>query len=163
LPGKKNSKSPQPSSVIYYYDECLPPKIGEILTYVGFPIEMAHHGIKDEQLIPAMGAKGYTWITKDDRAKTQHEDLIGAANISVIWVRGLAHQRKKKGPISRVVSMKDILRMLVKKLDQASDIIGTAKGKPRYFLLYTSLARGDDKLDHYTSLREVHDRLSGAS
>lgn len=123
---------------------------------------MAQTGIKDEQLIPDMGTNGHTWITKDDRAKTQHEALVGTANISVIWVRGLAHQRKKKGPISRVVSMKDILRMLVNKLDQVSAVIEAAKGKPRYFLLYTSAARGDDKLEPYTSLREIHDRLSGA-
>ncbi len=156
--GKANSSNTSPN-VTFCYDECLPPKIGEILEHVGFQIVFAPKGIKDEELIPYMGENNYVWITKDDRAKTQHETLIMTANISVVWVRGLAHQRKKKGPISRPSNMKDILRMLVSKLDQAAEAIAKEKGTPRFFLLYTTLAQRDDKLDSFASLREVKARL----
>ena len=156
--GKANSSNTSPN-VTFCYDECLPPKIGEVLEHVGFPIVFAQKGIKDEELIPYMGVNNYVWITKDVRAMTQHETQIGTEGISAIWVRGLAHQRKKKGSISREASMKDILRMLVSKLDQAADIIARANGNPRFFLLYTTLALRNDKLDSFASLREVHARL----
>ena len=49
--------------------------------------------------------------------------------------------------------------MLVSKLDQAAEAIAKEKGTPRFFLLYTTLAQRDDKLDSFASLREVKARL----
>ena len=160
MPGKTNS---QPRQVVSYcYDESLPPNIGEVLKAAGFPIILAAKGIKNEVLIPEMGRLRQTWITKDDRSKTEHEDDLSTAKISVVWVRGLTHEKRKKGAsLRRKASMKDILRMLVNKLDRITSEIAKAKG-PRYFLLYTTTSRNaQDRLDVFTTLREVRDRLAG--
>ena len=159
--GNTNS---QPRDVSYCYDESLPPAIGEALKAVGFPVVVAPKGTQDEDLIPAMGQRNQTWITKDDRSKTQHEGLLSAANISVVWVRGLTHERRKRGAsLQRNASLKDILRMLVNKLDQITAEIAKASG-PRYFLLYTTTSQNNqDRLDVFTRHREVQDRLAGLS
>ncbi len=105
-----------------------------------------------------------TWITKDDRSKTVHEALLREANISVVWVRGLSHERKgKPTPISKHPTMKDVLRMLVEKIDDITAEIARANG-PRYFLLYTGVrqsGRTEIRAVSYTNLREVRDRLAG--
>ena len=159
--GNTNS---QPRDVSYCYDESLPPAIGEALKAVGFPVVVAPKGTQDEDLIPAMGRRNQTWITKDDRSKTQHEGLLSAANISVVWVRGLTHERRKrKASIQRNAGLKDILRMLVNKLDQIEAEVADARG-PRYFLLYTTTSqRNQDKYEAFTNLRKVRDRLAGVS
>ena len=159
--GNTNS---QPRDVSYCYDESLPPAIGEALKAVGFPVVVAPKGTQDEDLIPAMGRRNQTWITKDDRSKTQHEGLLSAANISVVWVRGLTHERRKRGAsLQRNASLKDILRMLVNKSDQITIEIAKASG-PRYFLLYTTTSRNNQaRIEVFTKLREVRDRLAGAS
>ena len=145
----------------YCYDESLPPAIGEALKAVGFPVVLAAKGTPDEELIPEMGRRNQTWITKDDRSKTQHEGLLSAANISVVWVRGLTHGKgKKRSSLSRNATLKDILRMLVNKLDRITDEIAKARG-PRYFLLYKSTSK--DRLDTFTTLREVQVSLAGSS
>ena len=56
---------------------------------------MPDKGVKDEDLIPLLGKRRFVWITKDDRAKSEHETLLRDANISVVWIRGLSHDRKK--------------------------------------------------------------------
>ena len=110
-----------------------------------------------------MGQRNLVWITKDDRSKTQHEDLLSDSKISVVWVRGLTNERRKrKGSIQRNASLKDILKMLVNKLDQITDAITRASG-PRYFLLYTTSQTGQNRLEAFTTLREVRDRLAGIS
>ena len=159
MPGKINS---QPKHVSYCYDESLPPAIGEALRAVGFPVELPPKETKDEDLIPEMGRLNQVWITKDDRAKTQHERLLSASNVSVVWVRGLTHEkRKRRASFRRNASLKDILRMLVNKLDQITDEITKANG-PRYFLLYTTTSRkNQDRYDVFTGLRQVRDRLAG--
>ena len=110
-----------------------------------------------------MGRRNQVWITKDDRSKTKHERILRDANISVVWVRGLTHEKRKRGAsIQRSIGMKDILRMLVNKLDDITTEVTKARG-PRYFLLYTSTSRRNrDKIETFTSLREVKDRLAGA-
>ena len=124
-------------------------------------------GTPDEDLIPEMGRCNQTWITKDDRSKTEHEDLLWAANISVVWVRGLTHGKgKKRASLGQNAVLKDILRMLVNKLDRITDQIAEARG-PRYFLLYTNTSKANtskanqDKLETFTTLREVRDSLAG--
>ena len=161
MPGKTDSQSRQ---VSYCYDESLPPAIGEALKSVGYPIYRAPKGTRDEDLIPEMGLRNQVWITKDDRSKTQHERLLQTANISVVWVRGLTHEkRKRRASIQRNVGLKDILRMLVNKLDQITAETSEARG-PRYFLLYTTTSqRNRDKYESFTNLREVRDRLAGIS
>ena len=159
MPGNTNSRLRE---VSYCYDESLPPAIGNALAAVGFPIVFADKGTLDEDLIPRMGRLNQTWITKDDRAKIQHENLLSDASISVVWVRGMAHGKgKKRQSLQRNPSLKDILRMLVNKLDRITDEINKARG-PRYFLLYTSASKGNpDKLETLTTLREVRDNLAG--
>ena len=159
MPGKTNSR---PRRVSYCYDESLPSAIGEALKAVGFPVVLPPKGVKDEDLIPEMGRLDQVWITKDDRSKTQHERLLVTSNVSVVWVRGLTHERRRKrASLQRNASLKDILRMLVNKLDSVADIIGNAKG-PRYFLLYTTASqRNQDRVEVFTSLREVRERLAG--
>ena len=163
MPGKKPS---QPKEVIFCYDEGLPPSIGEVLSDVGYAIVFPIKHTKDEDLIPYMGQRGLTWITKDDRSKSEHEALLTNANISVIWIRGLSHERKNRpGPISKHPSMENILLMLATKLDEITGIIAAANG-PRYFLLYMR-ARKNRGLEilavPYTNLRQVRDRLAGLS
>ena len=159
MPGKKNSP---PKQVTYCYDESLPPFIGNALKAAGFPVVLPVSGIQDEVLIPEMGRMGQAWITKDDRSKTEHEPALAEARISVVWVRGLTHERRKRGgSVQRNASLKDTLRMLVNKLDRITDEIGRANG-PRYFLIYTTTSRTEqDRLDVFTTLREVHERLAG--
>ena len=163
MPGKKTSNESQPDNVLYCYDECLPKQIGEVLARVGFPVLMSEKGLQDEDLIPWMGEKSLAWITKDDRAKTEHETLLRDANISVVWIRGLSHDKKRSGgSMQRAASMKDILRMLVNKLDNITAQISEAKGRPRFFLLYTSTrAKNVDQIERFSTLKEVHDRLAG--
>ena len=159
MPGNTNSQHRQ---VSYCYDESLPPTIGEALKAVGFPIVLAAKGTRDEELIPEMGQFNQTWITKDDRSKTQHESLLSDAKISVVWVRGLTHGKgKRRASLRRNAALKDILRMLVNKLDRITDEIAKARG-PRYFLLYTNASKANqDKIETFTTLREVHASLAG--
>ena len=159
MPGKINSQRRQ---VSYCYDESLPPIIGEALKAVGFPMVIADKGTSDEDLIPKMGRCNQTWITKDDRSKTEHESLLSDANISVVWVRGLTHGKgKKKSSLPHDANLKDILRMLVNKLDRITAQIAEARG-PRYFLLYTNISKANqDKIATFTALREVRENLAG--
>ncbi len=160
MPGKTDS---QVKRVSYCYDECLPLIIGKTLKAVGFPVVLASKGTRDEDLIPEMGRRDQVWITKDDRAKIRHEGLLAAASISVVWIRGLTHERRnRKASIQRNASLKDILRMLVNKLDQISNEIANARG-PRYFLLYTTTTVQKDTFESFPTLRQVHDRLAGTS
>ncbi len=160
MPGKRSSKGSRLRNVSYCYDESLSPRIGELLAAVDYPIVQFRKGVKDEELIPAMGKCGHTWITKDNRSKTQHEALLREARISVVWVRGLTHERRKrKGSIQRTVRMKDVLKMLVNKLDELTEILEKSRS-PRHFILYMT-ASGKVAYDRFTSLREVHGRLAG--
>ena len=93
MPGKINL---QPKCVSYCYDESLPPSIGDILEAVGFPVVLATKGTQDEDLICEMERCGQTWITKDDRAKTRHEGLLYTTKTSVVWIRELTHEKRKR-------------------------------------------------------------------
>ena len=162
MPGKRNSANSRHKDVTYCYDESLPPCIGRVLAAVGYLVVLVPKGKKDEVLIPEMGELGQTWITKDDRSKTQHEPELREAAISVVWIRGLTHERRKRlASLQRTSNMKDILRMLVNKLDRITAEISRANS-PRYFLLYTTTSQSDrDRVEVFTNLREVHDRLAG--
>ena len=94
MPGNRNSGTTEPSSPFFLYDESLAPEIGRVLAHVGFSLEVGEKGKLDEVLIPEMGGKRQTWITKDDRARVQHEDLILKAGISIVFMRGLSHHEK---------------------------------------------------------------------
>ena len=71
------------------------------MAYVGFSIEMGEKGKLDEILIPEMGEKHQTWITKDDRARVQHENAILKAGISIVFLRGLSHEGRKRSSLAR--------------------------------------------------------------
>lgn len=138
--GKPHSRSgSQKKAVTFLLDECLPYRVADNLKEVGYPIISWHEefqgeqGIKEPYLIQYLGAKGYTWITKDDEAKKEHKEAINVAAISVIWVRGLARQKGK--PKKNEISIKDLHRMLTDKLDYAESEI-SASNKPQYFMLY---------------------------
>ena len=88
MPGNESSGTTELASPFFYYDEGLSPKIGEVLAFVGFPIEVGSRGLPDETLIAEMGRKGQTWITKDDRARFEHEAAISEAGISIVFLRG---------------------------------------------------------------------------
>jgi hypothetical protein len=109
------------------------------LKEVGYPIiswreEFNQAGLKDPFLIQYLGAKGYTWITKDDAAKKQHEDEIRTAGISVVWLRGL--ERAKHSPAAKNdITIKEVHKMLTDKLDYIKEQIETSKSAC-YFLLY---------------------------
>lgn len=160
MPGKKGSTRSRRNKVAYLYDEGLPPRIGEVLAHVGYPITIREKGAQDEELIPWMGENNYTWITKDDRSKVKHEDLIVGASISIIYLRGLTVERaRKSSPKRNTIQMKDVLKMLVDKLDGLTEILETTRS-PRYFLLYMTAGR-KTHFDRFASLRELKEHLSG--
>lgn len=136
--GKSHSKSNLPKTVTFFLDECLPYQIAYILKQVSHPITSWHEefnqqqGLKDPYLIPYLGAKSYTWITKDDTAKKEHEPEIRVAQISVIWVTGL--ERPTNKPKRNFITVKDLHRMLTDKLDDIEKIIANSN-KPQYFSL----------------------------
>ncbi|MBF8265223.1 MAG: PIN like domain [Dehalococcoidia bacterium] len=140
LGGSDGSKKQQPKKVTFFLDECLPSWIAEFLSKVGYPITSwyeefkGQQGFEDPWLISYLGAKGYTWITKDEKAKVEHEPNIRAAQISVIWIRGL---ERSKGQIPKHFTTKDLHRMLTDKLDGLVEEIRSAK-RPLYFILYMS-------------------------
>ena len=158
--GKRDSGPSQPNGVVYCYDESLPPQIREVLAHVGYPVVFASPGTKDELLIPEMGAKGQTWITKDNRSRTDHGESIQREGVSVVWIRGLSDSKRRRGSIQRNVSMKDVLRMLVNQLDRITDILEKADS-PRYFLLFMAGTKRKDEMETFTNLREVGERLAG--
>ena len=87
LPGNRSSDTTGRTSPFFYYDEGLSPKIGEILAHVSFSVEVGPKGLSDEALIAEMGRKGQAWITKDDRARVEHEAAIVNAGISIVFLR----------------------------------------------------------------------------
>jgi len=91
-----------------------------MLKQVGYPItswdeEFQHQqGLKDPYIIPYLGGKNYVWITKDDRAKKEHESAIHTAQISVVWLSGL--ERPANKPKQNFITVKDLHRMLTDEL-----------------------------------------------
>jgi hypothetical protein len=139
LSSGKRSLRKQPTKTAYFFlDECLAHQIGDFLHVLGYPIVSwyeafrGQQGYKDTPLIQYLGGKGYTWITKDDAAKSEHEKDIRSAGISVVWIRGL--EREKSKPRKNKITNKHIHRMLTDKLDSITDQISHSK-TALYFLL----------------------------
>lgn len=130
--------STQSNKVTFFLDECLPYMIANNLKQVGYPITcwceefQWQQGFKDPYIIPYLGAKHYTWITKDDEAKKEHEQEIRVAHISVVWVYGLDRDINK--PKHNKITVKDLHRILTDKLDDIRTIIEESN-KPKYFTL----------------------------
>ena len=148
MSGKTSLKNQGTTKNTYFFlDECLPHGIGDFLHTIGYPITswflefQGQQGYKDTPLIQYMGAKGYSWITKDDAAKSEHENEIRTAGISVIWVRGL--EREKGKPKKNKVSAKDVHRMLTDKLDELCLRITNSKSA-LYFLLCFKTGQNDE-------------------
>lgn len=104
-------------------------------------------GLKDPHIIQWLGGMRYTWITKDDKAKKEHESDIRTAQISVIWVSGL--ERPSNKPKQNHITVKDLHRMLTDKLDELAEMIQKSN-KPQYWTL-AMRSDGVPRLSH-TSL-----------
>ena len=85
MPGNADLDTTEQAS-LFYYDEGLSPRIGQFLSEIGFSLEVGAKGLPDEILISEMGKKGQTWITKDDRARVEHEAAIRHAGISIVFI-----------------------------------------------------------------------------
>lgn len=159
--GKPHPRSSLHSkAVTFFLDECLPYKIADALKSFGHPITSWHEefqgqqGLKEPYLIPYLGAKSYTWITKDDEAKKEHENEIRTAGISVVWVRGL--EREKGKPKKNYITVKDLHRMLTDKLDYIAEMMLNSKTS-LYFLLY--MKSGGVPAVHKITLERFFDRI----
>jgi len=154
--GKQNPKGSPKKKVTFFLDESLPYQFAYWLKRIGYPItswdeEFEHQqGVKDTPLIQLLGAKGYTWITKDDEAKKEHENDIRAAGISVVWVRGL--EREKGKPKKNKISNKEVHRMLTDRLYIIEQEIARSKSA-QYYLLYV-------KTGFYNDLIPVHRKIT---
>ena len=161
MPGNGNSGSTEQGSPFFYYDEGLSPRIGEVLAHVGFSVEVGAKGLPDEVLISQMGRNGQTWITKDDRARVEHEATIREAGISIVFLRGLSRGRGGRASVRRnTISLKETLLLLVTKLDSIQAEIASSR-RPRYFILYLKGPNRPDVSKHST-LREVWQNLTGS-
>ena len=89
-------------------------------------------GEQDFELITWIGKRGFVWVTNDHAARNEHEKIIVNEGISVVWVRGI--QRRNRGNTRRILSNKDLLHLLVSKVDRIVQVIRDAK-EPVYFLL----------------------------
>ena len=118
-------------------------------------------GVPDGSLISEMGSKGQTWITKDDRARVEHEAAIQDAGISIVFVRGQSHGRRRRDSLRRnVISLKETLLLLVNKLDAIEAEISSSN-RARYFILFLK-SPGRPDYEKHSTLREVWQRLSGS-
>ena len=129
---------PHPSRDIkFLLDECLPYRIADSLRKVGFNITSSRgegvEGWEDERLIPWLGSGQMVWITKDDSARRGHDNSIQRARISVVWIRGT--ERTGGTTTRNNISLKEVLHVLVAKLDDIGEQIAEANG-PRFFLLH---------------------------
>lgn len=132
-----------------------------MLAHVGFSLEVGEKGEKDEVLILEMGEKHQTWITKDDRSRVQHENLILEAGISIVFMRGLSHEGRKRSSLARnTINLKQQLQMLVTKLDPIRAEIDSTR-KPRFFILFMR-GRNRPEYEKHSTLREVWERLAGS-
>ena len=160
MPGNENSDSTEQPNEFFYYDEGLSSKIGEVLKHVGFSLEIGGKGRPDEDIIPEMGLKHQTWITKDDRSRVEHEDIILEAGISIVFVRGLSHEgRKRSSLVKNTINLKQLLFLLVSKLDDIQAELSSST-KARYFILYLRSRKAE--LSKHSTLREVWQQLFGS-
>ena len=147
LNGKSSSKRQLNKKVCFFLDECLPYQMAYFLQTVDYPITSWHEefkgqqGVKDTPLIQYLRAKEYTWITKDDKAKREHENDIRTAGISVMWIRGL--ERQKRQPKKNKIRNKDLLRMLTDKLDSIQREISDSKTSLYYLLSVKTGYKGE--------------------
>ena len=92
-------------------------------------------GTLDGDLIKWVGEREMVWITKDSAARTHHAQAIEQSRISVVWVKGM--QRGRRRALENMISKKDLLHMLVAKIDGIGKAIRQSR-RPLYFLLYLS-------------------------
>ena len=150
---------PHPSRAIkFLLDECLSYKIADSLREVEFNITSSRgegvDGWEDAQLIPWLGQESLVWITKDDSARHQHRALIHRAGISVVWVRGT--ERTDGTTTRNTISLRELLHLLVARLDFIRDQIAGANG-PRFFLLH--MRANAPSVSVFTNLDDVGHHL----
>lgn len=159
MPGNENSDTTEQANEFFYYDEGLSPKIGEVLKHVGFSLELGKRGKLDEDIIPEMGLKHQTWITKDDRSRVEHEGIILEAGISIVFVRGLSHEGRKQSSLRKnTINLKQLLFLLVSKLDDIQAELSLSN-KARYFILFLRSRKAE--VTKHSTLKEVWQRRSG--
>ena len=148
LSGKISSNRSVPTKSAYFLlDECLPYTIGDFLHELGYPIITWHEefkgqqGYEDTPLIQYLGAKHYSWITKDDKAKAEHERDIRTAGISVVWIRGL--ERDKGKAKKNKISNKDVHRMLTDKLEILQQEVSSSKSAQYFLMSFKTGYRGE--------------------
>jgi hypothetical protein len=150
---------PPPRDINFILDECLPHVISVALNNVGFPITSCREQEKsewlDDQLIPWIGEQNWVWITKDDAARRGHRALIQKARISVIWIRGI--ERRDGTTTRNNILAKDVLHLLVAKLDDIKESVSNARG-PRFFLLFMNAKAPTLKV--YTTLDDIENQLA---
>ena len=147
------------NSPTFLLDECLSYRVAEMLKEVGCSVTSVRAeglmGIRDSELIPLLSERGMVWVTKDDAARTRHSGAIEQSRISVVWIRGV--QRTSGTTQGKVINNKQLLHMLIAKIDDMGSMVRKARG-PRYFLL--SMSGGRPKLEHFTDIRDVGKRLA---
>lgn len=148
-----------PPGTRFLLDECLPGEIADALQMVGYPIiscekAFGGKGRKDrEDIVPYCSANHLVWITKDDAARSEHRKDIEDHGISVVWLRGILRERKKRDDAAPKLRMQDIHRMLVNKLDEIEATVSSAD-HPHYFVLYMRIDRKTE-FKRFATLTEV--------
>ena len=141
----------------FLLDECLPYQIADMLKEVGCHVTSVKRknlgSTSDGELIKWMGEREMAWITKDGAARTHHAQAIEQSRICVVWVKGM--QRGRRRAPENMISKKDLLHMLVAKIDDIGEAIRQSRG-PLYFLLYLSASR--PSLTKSKSLQELGKR-----
>lgn len=132
----------------FYLDQCIAHQIGDALALVEYPISTPEstdnvHAL-DEELIPWLAGQGYVWITIDDAAKREHRDRLIHHDLSVLWVRGLAHRKGRQvtSVEKKSLNMEQVFIVLATQLPKLQPLL--AKEMPRHrvdFLLYFNGAR----------------------
>lgn len=130
-----------------------------MLKEVGCPVTSAraegYEGKPDPELLQALGERRMAWITKDDAARSTHATEIGLSSISVVWIRGA--QRKSGTTQRNVINTKQLLHILVARIDDIAKTVAEAHG-PRYFLL--SMSNNKPKLQIFSTIQDVGKRLA---
>ena len=123
----------------FLLDECLPYQIADMLKEVGCHVTSVKRknlgSTSDGELIKWMGEREMAWITKDGAARTHHAQAIEQSRICVVWVKGM--QRGKQRAKKNTIRNKDLLHMLVAKIDDIAKAIGESF-RPLYFELRLS-------------------------
>jgi hypothetical protein len=152
----------------FYLDECFAHQIGDALALVNYPVitpEAAGKvGALDPELFPWLAEQGHVWITRDDASKRQHRHQVIREQISILWVRGLAHKEGRSiTSVERAIDMREVFILLATQIPKLEATLAKARGRVD-FLLYFSGDRPTHRLirpfEGDTGLRKARRRDS---